>query len=136
MGTPEDFSKLYAKVFASGEAQDMRSRAFGAFSKNGDTINFRDFVVVIHLTSNGSAEEKLRLLFRMYDTDGNGSIDRQEMNNVIRETYQMLNEDSHGKAQDMFTMMDRDGDGKITEQEFIRSCLEDVELSRLLSIRA
>ena len=30
----------------------------------------------------------------------------------------------------------RDGDGKITEQEFIRACLEDVELSRLLSTRA
>ena len=29
----------------------------------------------------------------------------------------------------------RDGDGTITEQEFIRACLEDVELSRLLSIR-
>ena len=65
----------------------------------------------------------------------------------------MLGEDSHGKAEDMFNMMDkwvwqndcstffayysllRDGDGTITEQEFIRACLEDVELSRLLSIR-
>ena len=26
---------------------------------------------------------------------------------VIRETYQMLGEDSHGKAQDMFAMMDK-----------------------------
>jgi len=47
----------------------------------------------------------------------------------------MLGEDSHGKAEDMFNMMDKDGDGTITEQEFIRACLEDVELSRLLSIR-
>ena len=72
---------------------------------------------------------------------------------MIRECYQMLGEDSHGKAEDMFNMMDkwvwqndcstffayysllRDGDGTITEQEFIRACLEDVELSRLLSIR-
>ena len=35
---------------------------------------------VIHLTSNGSAEEKLRLMFRMYDKNGNGSIDAREMN--------------------------------------------------------
>merc|ERR1712179_776909 len=133
--TPEDFSNLYQKVFSSGEAQDLRSRAFGAFSKNGNTIDFRDFVMVIHLTSNGSAEEKLRLMFRMYDKNGNGSIDAREMNEVIRECYQMLGEDSHGKAEDMFNMMDKDGDGTITEQEFIRACLEDVELSRLLSIR-
>ena len=69
--TPEDFSKLYSKValcflfplfppypnpelhfgtqqvFSSGEAQDLRSKAFGAFSKNGNTIDFRDFVMVI-----------------------------------------------------------------------------------------
>ena len=68
------------KVFGSGEAQEMRSKAFGAFSKNGNSIDFRDFVMVIHLTSNGSADEKLRLMFRMYDTDGNGSIDKAEMN--------------------------------------------------------
>merc|ERR1712055_297577 len=133
--TPEDFSTLYSKVFSSGEAQDLRSKAFGAFSKNGNTIDFRDFVMVIHLTSNGSPEEKVRLMFRMYDKDGNGSIDAREMNEVIRECYQMLGEDSHGKAEDMFNMMDKDGDGTITEQEFIRACLEDVELSRLLSIR-
>ena len=35
---------------------------------------------VIHMTSNGSPEEKLRLMFRMYDKDGNGSIDAREMN--------------------------------------------------------
>jgi len=133
--TPEDFSNLYAKVFGSGEAQEMRSKAFGAFSKNGNSIDFRDFVMVIHLTSNGSADEKLRLMFRMYDTDGNGSIDKAEMNKVIQECYQMLQQDSHGQAQDMFNMMDKDGDGKITEQEFVRSCLEDVELSRLLSMK-
>ena len=89
-------------MFSSGEAQDLRSKAFGAFSKNGNTIDFRDFVMVIvifphhhhyhhgddntlhmkviHLTSNGSAEEKVRLMFRMYDKNGNGSIDEREMN--------------------------------------------------------
>merc|ERR1711890_156242 len=85
---------------------------FGAFSKNGNTIDFRDFVMVIHLTSNGSAEEKLRLMFRMYDKNGNGSIDAREMNEVIRECYQMLGEDSHGKAEDMFNTWTRTGTGQ------------------------
>ena len=38
---------------------------------------------VIHMTSNGSPEEKLRLMFRMYDKDGNGSIDAREMNEWV-----------------------------------------------------
>ena len=36
-------------MFSSGEAQDLRSKAFGAFSKNGSTIDFRDFVMVIDI---------------------------------------------------------------------------------------
>merc|ERR1712243_326052 len=31
--TPEDFANLYEKVFSSGAAQDLRNKAFGAFSK-------------------------------------------------------------------------------------------------------
>ena len=45
-------------------------------------LNFAKIIAlkVIHMTSNGSPEEKLRLMFRMYDKDGNGSIDAREMN--------------------------------------------------------
>ena len=52
----------------------------GYFSPSG--IDFVQIIAlkVIHMTSNGSPEEKLRLMFRMYDKDGNGSIDAREMN--------------------------------------------------------
>ena len=111
--------------------------------------------MVVHVTSNGSAEDKLRTMFTLYDQDGNGSIDAGEMNrlefdqklrrkhfliiffySVINDIYQMLGEDSHGQANEMFKMMDKDGDGKITEQEFIRASLEDQTLVRILSTRA
>ena len=36
--------------------------------------------MIVHLTSNGSAEDKLRTMFTLYDQDGNGSIDATEMN--------------------------------------------------------
>ena len=51
--------------------------------------------MIVHLTSNGSAEDKLRTMFTaLYDQDGNGSINGTEK---------------------MFTMMDKDIDGKIIE---------------------
>ena len=49
------------------------------FSSGIDFVQIIAFKV-IHMTSNGSPEEKLRLMFRMYDKDGNGSIDAREMN--------------------------------------------------------
>ena len=45
---------------------------------------------VIHMTSNGSPEEKLRLMFRMYDKDGNGSIDAREMNEWVAGSVEEL----------------------------------------------
>ena len=35
--------------------------------------------MVVHVTSNGSAEDKLRTMFTLYDMDGNGAIDAVEM---------------------------------------------------------
>merc|ERR1712088_256864 len=131
--SPQKFTELCEKVLGSSKAEEFKSRVFGQFGKHSNgTINFRDFLMVVHMTSNGSAEDKLRTMFTLYDKDGNGSIDAAEMESVIRDIYQMLGENEHGQASQMFTMMDKDSDGKITEQEFIRASLEDPDLVRML----
>ena len=79
--TPQKFTELYARVSNSNQADEFRARAFSQFDKRANgTINFRDFLMVVHVTSNGSAEDKLRTMFTLYDQDGNGSIDATEMN--------------------------------------------------------
>ena len=41
-------------------------------------------MLALHATSHGSPEEKLAWAFRMYDVDGNGSIDFNEMKRELR----------------------------------------------------
>ena len=36
-------------------------------------------MLALHVTSNGSPEEKLTWAFKMYDIDGNGVVDFNEM---------------------------------------------------------
>ena len=45
---------------------------------------YREFMLALHATSHGSPEEKLGWAFRMYDVDGNGSIDFNEMRRLIQ----------------------------------------------------
>ena len=71
---------LPEKVLGSSKAEEFKSKAFRQFDKyNTGSINFRDFLMVIHLTSTGSPEDKLRTMFTLYDRDGNGSIDASEI---------------------------------------------------------
>merc|ERR1711993_210222 len=98
------------------------------------------FLLAIDVTSSGSAEEKLKWAFRMYDVDGNGVIDQDEMTKIVQAIYDMLGagatkptDSAEECAKNIFSRMDENGDGHLTEEEFLRGCLQDDELSQMWS---
>merc|ERR1711892_731914 len=139
------FMKIYSKCFPAGNASEFCDHVFRTFDsdKNG-SIDFKEFLLAIDVTSSGSPEEKLNWAFSMYDVDGNGWIDLVEMTKIVRSIYKMMGpnqalvdqyETPEKRAEEIFHRMDANSDGRVTRQEFVRSCLNDSKLAELLSPR-
>ena len=43
------------------------------------SIDFKEFMIVMHAMNNGSPEEKLDLMFRVFDINNDGSVSYEEI---------------------------------------------------------
>lgn len=76
---------------------------------------FRDFLVRQY--KHKSLEAQARESFRIFDRDGNGTIDRKELKHAMK----MLGEDlTDDEVEQMMKEADENGDGKINFDEFLR----------------
>ena len=140
--TPSKFVDMYKLFFPSGNAEQFCDHVFRTFdTEKKGFIDFKEFLLAIDVTSAGTAEEKLKWAFRMHDVDGNGVIDQEEITNIVQAIYDMLGADAtklsdtaKEKAKNIFKRMDENHDGSLTEEEFLKGCLQDDELTKMLGI--
>ncbi len=58
------------------------------YDSNGDGhIDFREFMFVLYIMSNGSPEENLKQIFRIFDINGDGAISKKELIRFIFKSF-------------------------------------------------
>jgi len=115
-----------------------------AFDANNDGIvDQREFLIGFALTSTGSAREKLKYVFRTYDHDQDGFINKKEIDRMVKIVMRLHAKDDPENTARIFdelkASLERLNEGKdldnlkITSKEFIQLLMENKELCDLIS---
>ncbi|ODV59120.1 frequenin [Ascoidea rubescens DSM 1968] len=123
-----EFIKIYKQFFPFGDPTEFATYVFNAFDTNkSGTIEFKEFIIALSITSRGNVSEKLEWSFNLYDLDQDGHISFEEMLKVVQSIYKMigpmveLNDDEktpERRCEKIFKMMDKNHDAMISLAEF------------------
>merc|ERR1712106_52702 len=97
------------------------------------------FMMASNATTLKSLEDKLNWIFNVYDKDGGGTIDPQELRDIVNGLFSMAGIDVPDeildiRSKEMSAIIDVDGDGEITKEEFIKNAVTCEFISDMLQV--
>ena len=124
------------------DATRMQKHIFRCYDENENGyIDFVEFMLIFHIMSDGTPEEVLEKIFRVFDVNSDGTINKKEMQRLIKDMYGLIKaDDPEAESKDLmaksaFAEMDKDADGKITCSEFTTACLSQEKISKMLALK-
>ena len=80
----DSFMRSYEARFPQGD-RDFCDLLFRAHDSDGNgEVSFGEFLVSLNVAIHGNAEDKLRWALRMYDIDGDGTVSRAEVVDILK----------------------------------------------------
>ncbi|XP_028440430.1 guanylyl cyclase inhibitory protein [Perca flavescens] len=140
--TLHEFQRHFCNGTVGSESAEYAEQIFRTLDNNGDgVVDFREYVMAISMLIEGSAVEKLRWSFKLYDKDGDGAITREEMLEITQAVYKMkvaaaLTKSNPLTAEEctnrIFMRLDKDNNAIISLEEFTEGALNDDWIREML----
>lgn len=133
------FTKLVASMNTNkGNAAEYSKHLFRALDKNKDNrVSFKEIMIGFHhLSSQGSQEERLRIVFEMYDASCTKTLSHDDVKTLTRALHDLqgkpLSESELvEKVKSIFSQCDLNKDGKISQEEFLKAGVAIAEMFEL-----
>lgn len=118
---------MFKEFYPQGKAEKFAAQIFNVFdADHSGKIDFLEYLIAISTTSSGNIRKKLQMGFKLYDTNGNGSIDKKEMHKLIEAIYDLTGEenrkgdnDPNQRVEAIFNKLDLNQNGTIGRKSFL-----------------
>ena len=139
----KDFSLMLKSCFPNKNVAKLEKHIFRMCDADGDeSIDFKEFMMILYIMGNGSPKENLEQIFKIFDTNNDGTITQDEMQKIVKYLMMLMDQDDnpdHSSNQELastaFKEMDKDQDGKVTKEEFVDACLSQARISSMLALK-
>ncbi|XP_049925103.1 recoverin a isoform X2 [Epinephelus moara] len=131
--TKQQFEGIYASFFPNADPTEYARHVFRSFDTNADgTLDFKEYIVALHLTSGGKTLQKLEWAFALYDVDGNGTISKSEILEIVRKHLPEDENTPEKRAEKIWEFFGKKDNDKISEGEFIQGVMDNKDILRLI----
>uniref|UniRef100_A0A3Q0R3G3 Recoverin 3 n=1 Tax=Amphilophus citrinellus TaxID=61819 RepID=A0A3Q0R3G3_AMPCI len=142
--TKEEFQTIYSKFFPDSDANTYAQHVFRSFDTNDDgTLDFKEYIIALHMTSTGKTTRKLEWAFSLFDVDKNGYITKSETKEICTAIFKLIPKEelmklpddentAEKRADKLWKYFNKGDNDRIAEGEFIQGVLDNEDALRLI----
>ncbi|XP_049587779.1 recoverin 2 [Syngnathus scovelli] len=142
--TPEEFEQIYARFFPDSDAKSYARHVFRSFDTNDDgTLDFKEYIIALHMTSTGKTTRKLEWAFSLFDVDKNGYINKTEVTEICQAIFKLIPKEDQSRlpedentpekrANKLWAYFEKKDNERLAEGEFIKGVIENENAMRLI----
>ncbi|KAM9832254.1 guanylyl cyclase-activating protein 2-like [Neosynchiropus ocellatus] len=129
-----EFKRIFGINSVSMEEESAYlDNVFRSFDTNQDgKLDFMEYVAAVHLVLRGKLEDKLKWSFKVYDGDGNGCLEKEEVTRILKIINKIkrhhdpdLSENVDDICDRIFSILDKNQDCEISLEEFMEGAKKD-----------